>query len=155
MEPRRSEDSIYPDAEVNELLAEHRPNLQSSALHRMLTFPIYIQRKLRLNVEALASVGIFWNNKVGRLQCAICKRKQMSVAEWQDLNYKQVQLRHYDCTHHAEDDIPNSKDTTFLYFEAHRLYTFYQDRYFGDLFITLLYCKLERLLQKVNKINYF
>jgi hypothetical protein len=134
MEPRNTVDSIYPDAEVNELLAEHRFNLQSSALHRMLTFPLYIQRKLRLNVEALASVGFFWNSKNGRLQCAICKYKEVSVAEWQDLNYKQVQLRHYNCTLPAEDDIPNSKDATFLYFEAHRFYTFYHERYISGFF---------------------
>jgi hypothetical protein len=128
MEPGNSEDSIYHGAEVNELLPEHRFNLQSSSLHRMLTFPIYIQRKLRFNVEALASVGIFWNTKNGRLQCAICKYKEVSVAEWQDLNNKQMLLKHYECTHPAEDDIPKSKDATFLYFEAHRFYTFYQER---------------------------
>jgi hypothetical protein len=120
---------VYPGNGTEEAGAAPRdPRLNlTSSLHRMLTYPVGIAKKLRLNVEALAGVGFYWNAQ-DRLQCFKCQQVEQSVIHWQDLNFKQVQLRHYECTHPADDDIPPSRAATCLNYEAHRYFTFFNDK---------------------------
>ncbi|XP_059470972.1 death-associated inhibitor of apoptosis 1-like isoform X2 [Neocloeon triangulifer] len=103
---------------------DKRLNL-TSALHRLLTFPVGLAEKLRLDVRSLAAVGFFWNGR--QLECFRCHQKEQQVTPWQDLKQLQIQLKHYECTHPSEDDIPPSSAACSLNYEAHRLLSFYQN----------------------------
>jgi hypothetical protein len=100
--------------------------LESSSLHRLLSFPIAIFQMLSLNFETLAADGYFWNSRTHRIQCFKCGRVEECIIKLQDLTTKQIISRHYDCTHPYDNDIPFSNATVLLNYEAHRLYTFYQ-----------------------------
>jgi len=100
--------------------------VESSSLHRLLSFPVGIFQKLSLNFEALAAVGYFWNSHTSRVQCFKCGHVEESIIELQDLSTRQIILRHYECTHPSEDDIPPSSASILLNYEAHRRYSFYQ-----------------------------
>ncbi|XP_065349413.1 E3 ubiquitin-protein ligase XIAP-like isoform X1 [Cloeon dipterum] len=126
-----SSGSPSPPPSIPETSWDPRLNLKS-ALHRMLTFPVNLDLKLRLDIASLAGVGFFWRD--GRLECFKCGLQE-GIIGWQDLTRHQIQIKHYDCTHPCEDDIPETRRSTFYHYEAHRLLSFYQNRGWDCTFV--------------------